>query len=280
MPINADYKFIQARKKYEEAIGLNNKLKALQGMLSAAPTHKGAESLRKDIKTRIAKYKELIQNEKKSGKRQQLSIKKEGAATICILGKTRSGKSYLLNRLTNANVKEADYEFVTTKPEIGALDYKGIKLQIIEIPAIVKDFIYTEKGPLFLSVVRLADLVIFLIKDREDIKFLKKELEKAAIKKKLLIIEEIDIEKIKEKIWKKLDLIKVFTKQQGKKPSYPPIAFKRGSTVGDLAGSIHKDFIKRFKFARIWGESAKFDGQQVGLDHKLEDDDIVELHMR
>ena len=46
-----------------------------------------------------------------------------------------------------------------------------------------------------------------------------------------------------------------------------------------MAEQVHKDFIKRFKYARIWGTSVKHPGSQVGIDHRLHDEDIVELHM-
>ena len=83
-----------------------------------------------------------------------------------------------------------------------------------------------------------------------------------------------------DKIWNSLGLIKVYTKQPGKKPDYPPLALKKGSVIKDLAIHVHKDFIKKFRFARIWGKSARFEGQQVGLNHKLIDEDVVELHMK
>src|SRR3989344_2605842 len=85
-------------------------------------------------------------------------------------------------------------------------------------------------------------------------------------------------QKIKDKIWNALDLIKVFTKQPGKKADYPPIALKKGSTVRTLAEYIHKDFVKKFKYAKVWGKSVKFKGQVLGLNHVLEDEDIVEFH--
>jgi len=47
-----------------------------------------------------------------------------------------------------------------------------------------------------------------------------------------------------------------------------------------MAEQVHKDFIKKFRFARIWGKSAKFPGQMCGINHKLKDDDIVELHLK
>jgi ribosome-interacting GTPase 1 len=50
--------------------------------------------------------------------------------------------------------------------------------------------------------------------------------------------------------------------------------------VRDVCEKIHRDFVSQFKYARIWGPSAKFGGQSVGIDQKLVDTDIVELHMQ
>ncbi len=52
---------------------------------------------------------------------------------------------------------------------------------------------------------------------------------------------------------------------------------KRGGTVEDFAGKIHKDFVDSLKLARIWGDGV-YDGQPVGRDHVLHDGDVVELH--
>ena len=75
-------------------------------------------------------------------------------------------------------------------------------------------------------------------------------------------------------------LIKVFTKTPGKKRDWPPVALDVGSTIRDLAEAVHKDFIHKFKFARMWGKSARFAGQTQGLNHELMDDDIVEFHLK
>ena len=83
-----------------------------------------------------------------------------------------------------------------------------------------------------------------------------------------------------DKIWKSLDIIKVYTKQPGKSPDYPPVALDKGSIVRDLAKTVHKDFLKNFKYAVINGSSAKFKDQRVGLNHKLADDDIIEFHVK
>jgi len=153
---------------------------------------------------------------------------------------------------------------------------KGIKLQIVELPAVVENFSETENGNAYLGIMRQADLIVLLFNNEEEYKLLQKEL--VDIDTKRIIYNEKN--NIKEDIWRNVGLIKVYTKEPGKKPSYPPFPLKKGSTIKDMAEHIHKDFVKKFRFARVWGKSAKFDGQQVGIEHKLKDNDIVEIHMK
>ena len=92
----------------------------------------------------------------------------------------------------------------------------------------------------------------------------------------------IGTEELKQKIFQKLDFIRVCLKEIREKPDFKePMIMKRGSTLADLCAKIHRDFIGRFRFARVWGKSAKFDGQMIRkLGHLLEDKDIVELHLK
>jgi ribosome-interacting GTPase 1 len=80
------------------------------------------------------------------------------------------------------------------------------------------------------------------------------------------------------KLFKLLGIVRVYTKQPGKKAAVEPIVARRGLKVGDLAKTIHSDFYKRFKYAKIWGPSAKFESERVGLGHILADGDVVQLH--
>ncbi|UCH56887.1 MAG: 50S ribosome-binding GTPase [Candidatus Bathyarchaeota archaeon] len=80
------------------------------------------------------------------------------------------------------------------------------------------------------------------------------------------------------KLFDLLGIVRVYTKQPGKEPSREPIVAKMGLTVGELAKMIHSDFYERFKYARIWGPSAKFESERVGLDHLLADGDVAQLH--
>jgi len=87
------------------------------------------------------------------------------------------------------------------------------------------------------------------------------------------------LEEMKLALYEKLNIIRVYTKSPGKEPDFQaPVILRRGSTVEDMAGSVHKDFRNRLKYAQIWG-SGKFDGQRVKRGHILEDKDVVEYHM-
>jgi ribosome-interacting GTPase 1 len=56
-----------------------------------------------------------------------------------------------------------------------------------------------------------------------------------------------------------------------------PLALDPGSTVTDVAESVHHDLRAMFTGARVWGPSARFDGQRVGRDHRVQDGDVVEI---
>jgi ribosome-interacting GTPase 1 len=76
-----------------------------------------------------------------------------------------------------------------------------------------------------------------------------------------------------------LGIRRIYTKEPGKEASTIPIVVRGLVNVGELAKNIHSDFYKSFKYARLWGKSAKFPGERVGMDRLLSDGDIVELHV-
>lgn len=87
------------------------------------------------------------------------------------------------------------------------------------------------------------------------------------------------LENFRTKIFEALEILRVYTKEPGKKPDLEqPYVLKRGSTVLDVAASIHRDFSSQLKYARIWG-SEKYQGQSVQKNHMVEDGDIIELHL-
>ena len=92
------------------------------------------------------------------------------------------------------------------------------------------------------------------------------------------IKKEESLETLKQKLFEQLEIIRVFTKKPGSKPYFDdPLILPEGATVVDIARKIHTTFVKRFRYARVWGTSAEFDGQHVGIDHTLADKDVIEL---
>mgnify|MGYP006268483329 CR=1 FL=1 len=88
------------------------------------------------------------------------------------------------------------------------------------------------------------------------------------------------LEELRNAIFEYSHIIRVYSKEPGKQPDMKtPFTLPEGSTVLDLAGVIHKDFVKNLTYACIWG-SAKFDGQRVQKDYVLHDRDIVEFHVK
>ena len=88
-----------------------------------------------------------------------------------------------------------------------------------------------------------------------------------------------NFELLKQTVFDRLEIIRVYTKVRGKAPEHnAPFVFKKGSTVEDLAGKIHKEFVDKFKFAKVWGKEV-YDGQMIQRDYVLQDEDVVELHL-
>ena len=90
-----------------------------------------------------------------------------------------------------------------------------------------------------------------------------------------------NIEELKDLIFDNLDLVRVYLKPQGRKADMEdPLVIKKGSTVIDACGKLHREFVKNFRHAKVWGTSVKFPGQKVGPDHVLEDEDILRIILK
>jgi ribosome-interacting GTPase 1 len=91
----------------------------------------------------------------------------------------------------------------------------------------------------------------------------------------------IGIEELGNALIQSLGIIRIYTKEPGSKTSADrPFALRNGTTIGDLAKNIHKDFITDFLFAMVWAKRLPFSPKKVGLNFVLDDGDIVELHTR
>ncbi len=306
MPINAHPEYLAAEKEYLEAANLDDKIEKLKKMISLAPAHKGGENLRAQLKTRLKKFLEQKDKNKKSGKQNKQTIKKEDMQAA-IVGETGTGKSSLLNLLTNANPqisKSPFAKFTTQKPLVGIMDYYGSPVQIIEIPAVESE--YYDKG-----LVNSADTVLILVTSAEQIEKIKSGL-KNAKGKQIILFNKSDLlnenekrklsaklqskkynfvlfsakskenlHELKDKIFMSFGKIRIYTKEPGKEANKErPVILSPNSTVREVAEKILKGFSKSVKEIKIWGPSSKFPGQIVGMKHRLKDLDVVEFKTR
>lgn len=89
------------------------------------------------------------------------------------------------------------------------------------------------------------------------------------------------IEELKDFIYDNLGFMSIYLKPQGEEADLvEPLIVKDDSTVRDVCVSLHRDFVRKFRFARVKGPSAKFDWQRVGLDHELKHDDLLTIIIR
>ncbi len=299
MPVNANPEYSHAEKEYLQAQTIEEKIERLEYMLSVAPKHKSSENLLSNLKTRLKKLKEQQTKQKKSGKSKKLGIKKEDLQAV-IVGFSTSGKSSLLSILTNAKPRISELPFTTKTPQIGMMAYADTNIQIIENPAI--DSEYYDKG-----ITNSADTIIILISKIEEIEQIEKGLTKFK-GKKIIVFNKLDlleqeekrktearlqskkynfvmvstkteegIGKLKGKIFQSFGKLRIYTKEPGKEKSQNPIIMPPKSTVKDITEKILKGFAGMIKETKIWGPSAKFPGQKVGLTHELKDLDVVEF---
>jgi hypothetical protein len=85
-----------------------------------------------------------------------------------------------------------------------------------------------------------------------------------------------NLDALKDAIYEKLDFIRLYMKHRDGKIDYDePMIVRRGSTVGDVCGKIHREMVAQFKHAQVWGKSVRFGGQRTNLDHVLQDGDVV-----
>ncbi len=86
------------------------------------------------------------------------------------------------------------------------------------------------------------------------------------------------LEELRNQIFLQLRLIRVYLKPVGKKADYEqPMILKEGQTIADACRYIHRELYRNFRYASVWGPSAKHAGQKVGLEHVLKDEDVLTI---
>lgn len=190
MPSNVSIEFGIAQRKYDQAKTPFEKLEALQVMKTHAPKHKGGEHLRAEINKKIADLKRDIEKTKETTKKKgssssTLTVKKEGVGQIVLIGAPNSGKTFALNALTGTAYEVANYEFTTTTPQVGMMNFQNAKIQLVELPALTKGSSQGKASGLqILSCIRAADAIAVMLNDEhavQEFEMIAQELKAAKI---------------------------------------------------------------------------------------------------
>jgi small GTP-binding protein len=355
---------------------IEEEVRAIQEEIDKTQKNKATEHHLGRLKAKMARLKdELIkQAMAKGGGAGGYSVKKSGDATVTLVGFPSVGKSTLINKLTDAHSEVGAYEFTTLDVIPGVMEYKDAKIQVLDLPGLVKGAASGRgRGREVISVIRGCDLILLLIDvfNFHQLPVLEKELYDAGIRinqsppdvtvtrtirggvivtstvdlsidvetiktvlgeykmhnalvniredittdqlidvvrgnrvyiPALLVINKVDLadrdyvktlpadaikisadlglnlDVLQESVYDRLGFINIYLKPQGEQADLEePMIMRDGSTVGDVCDRLHKDFRRKFRYAKVWGDSAKHAGQRVGLDHVLTDGDLLTI---
>ncbi len=139
MPTNVPPQYRKAEERFREAVTVQEKIVALQEMLTIMPKHKGTEHLKALHKTRLSKLMSELEDTSvggKGGHNEPFSMPKEGGGRATLVGLTNSGKSLLLSRATGAKSQVGAYALSTQEPMRGMLPFKDVLIQLVDTPPI------------------------------------------------------------------------------------------------------------------------------------------------
>jgi len=195
----------------------------------------------------------------------------------------------------------------------GVMDYKGAKIQIFDIPGIITGAAGGKgRGREILSVARSADLIIVvldvfnpkhlevILRELRDVGIRPNEKEPdVTVKRKKLggvhvssttklthldektirsIINEYGMHNADVLLRDDVTIDQFIDALEANNED--PLIIKEGSTVKDVCGKLHRDFVRNFRHANIWGNSVKFESQKVGFDHVLNDKDVLRIILK
>jgi len=133
------------------------------------------------------------------------------------------------------------------------------------IDSLMKNRVYIKS----LLIVNKIDLI-----EKGKIEQIKKEIGRPAIF--MSVENDVGMSELIRQIFEKLRFIRVYLKKPGGEVDYnEPLILKQGSTIKKVCEELQRDYLQKFLYARLWGPSAKFPEQTVGLNHVLKDSDVV-----
>lgn len=284
------------------------RIREVRALLSELPDYRNGPyaDLRKSLMEEI----DDTRVRSKAVHRDSIAVRREGAAQIALVGPPNVGKSSLLQALSEIQIKTGDYPFTTLRPVPALTRIGGVLVQLVEIPGLLAGAADDRGGgrPL-LGVLRSADAIVYCLSARSDpaeLQTVLAEITAAGIDKPAFVaatradeaadgdvarlrealpelevlpvsvLDEGSLGHLRERIWQLTGLIRVYLRNNGTVDE-EPVALTPPATVVDVADTVHHELAESFEGARIWGPSARFNGQRVGRDQVVQDGDIVEI---
>jgi ribosome-interacting GTPase 1 len=159
MPANLTPQYLEADKRFRAAKTVEEKVAALEEMLALIPKHKGTEHLQGDLKRRLAKLRAEAEQARRRRGGFSITVEREGAGQVVLVGPANAGKSALVKCLTNAQSEVGDYPFTTRRPIAGMMQFINIQIQLVDLPAISEEYM----EPWVPGLVRPADLALLVV---------------------------------------------------------------------------------------------------------------------
>lgn len=146
-------------------MGIDEEIEQIEEEIANTPYNKSTEEHIGRLKAKLAQKKEEQERrQSSSGGGQGYAVEQAGDATVALVGFPSVGKSTLINALTNADSETGSYDFTTLDVNPGMLQHEGANIQILDVPGLIEGAAAGRgDGQEVLSVVRTADLMVFLI---------------------------------------------------------------------------------------------------------------------
>jgi len=144
---------------------VDEQIEQIEEVLRKTPHHKATNGFIGAMRAKISRLrdKDIEQSGKRGGGGGGYQVKKQGDATVVLIGPPSAGKSTLINELTNAESKVAPYAFTTVTVVPGMLKYNEAYIQILDIPGLIEGAKEGKgRGKEVLSVARSSDLLIIM----------------------------------------------------------------------------------------------------------------------
>ncbi len=284
------------------------RIRAVRELLDELPDYKNGPyaDLRKSLLAEI----DDTRVRSKAVHRDSIAVRREGAAQIALVGPPNVGKSSLLQALSEIQIKTGDYAFTTLRPVPALTRIGGVLVQLVEIPGLISGASDDRGGgrPL-LGVLRSADAIVYCMRatgDPAELDIVRNEVAAAEIGAPSFIaatradeatqadlallrrrfpdsdviavsvLDDASLDELRDRIWGLTGLIRIYLRKDGD-VAQEPLALTPPATVLDVADAVHHELASSFSGARLWGPSARFDGQRVGRDQPVQDGDTVEI---